>query len=309
MPRRRGKQDPFEGFRDVEPIGQGAFAQVYRATDEYTGQPVALKILNVEASKRLDTAAFDLEARALGTVNDHPNIVTLYRAVARPHHAPMLVMELCQGSLADELYRNGPLPVQQVVAIGVKLCGALETAHRAGILHRDLKPQNLLITRYGEPALADFGVAALRDAAAGSSSPLSGLTLLHAAPEVILGHQASPASDVYGLVSTLYELLGGHAPHFITADEDPAVVQRRVLNDPPPALQAPDVTRRLADLVTQALGKTPDGRPSSAKDLAQQLRLVERECGWSLTSCRIAGEGDLPIPDAPPPPPPAPGPT
>lgn len=303
MPLKRGKQDPFDGFDDVLPIGKGAFAQVYRATDTYTGQSVALKVLDVVASTRLDTATFELEARALGAVNSHPNVVTLHRAIVHPDTAPVLVLDLCQGSLADRLAREGPLPVEQVVAIGVKLAGALETAHRAGILHRDLKPQNVLITRYDEPALADFGVAALREAATSGGSPLSGMTLLHAAPEVILGHPATPASDVYGLVSTLYELLGGHAPHFITADEDPAVVQRRVLTAPPPVLRAPGVTSRLADLISRALAKTPEERPLTAVELAQQLRLVEHENGWPLTPCRIAGEPDLPVPDAPLPPP------
>jgi serine/threonine protein kinase len=304
--RGRSRQDPFDGFEDVEPIGRGAFAQVYRAVDAFTGQPVALKVLQVEASKRLDTAAFELEARALGSVNDHPNIVTLHRALVQPGRPPTLVMELCRGSFADRIARTGPLPAREVVSIGVKLCGALETAHRAGILHRDLKPQNLLITRYDEPALADFGVAALRDAAAGSGSPLSGLTLLHAAPEVLLGHPSSPASEVYALVSTLYELVSGHAPYFITADEDPAIVQRRILNDRPPSLRAPGVTRRLLDTIMTALEKDPGTRPVSAVGLAQQLRLVELEQGWPLTPCRIADQGDLPHPTAPADPAPAP---
>ena len=303
MSRRRGKQDPFDGFEDVEPIGSGAFAQVYRATNAYTGQPVALKVLEVEASKRLDTAAFELEARALGTVNDHPNIVTLHQAVVRPSQPPILVMELCRGSYADRLAREGPLPVRDVVDIGVKLCGALETAHRAGILHRDLKPQNLLISRYNEPALADFGVAALRDAAAGSGSPLSGLTLLHAAPEVLLGHPATASSDVYGLVSTLFELLMGHAPYFITADEDPAIVQRRILTDRAPELQAPGANRQLVALFVDALDRDAAARPATALDLAQQLRLIQHEEGWPVTSPRIAGAGELPLPNSPPPPP------
>jgi hypothetical protein len=100
----------------------------------------AKAVLQVEASKRLDTAAFELEARALGSVNDHPNIVTRHRALVQPGRPPTLVMELCRGSFADRIARTGPLPAREVVSIGVKVCGALETAHRAGILHRDLVP-------------------------------------------------------------------------------------------------------------------------------------------------------------------------
>jgi eukaryotic-like serine/threonine-protein kinase len=99
--------------------------------------------------------------------------VTLHRAVLRDDGYPMLVIELCGGSLADRLAASGPLPVAEAIAIAVKLAGALETAHRAGVLHRDLKPSNVLTTVYGEPVLADFGIAGLREATAGGSQ-LSG---------------------------------------------------------------------------------------------------------------------------------------
>lgn len=290
---KRSKQDPFAGFTDVHEIGQGAFATVYRALDAASGSPVALKVLHAADSRRFDDHVLQLEARALGAVSNHPHIVTLHRAVLRSDGHPMLVLELCEGSLADRLLAAGPLPARDAVAIAIKLAGGLETAHRAGVLHRDLKPSNVLTTVYGEPVLADFGIAGLREATSGGSR-LSGLTMHHASPEVLLGAAATTASDVYGLASTLYELLDGHAPFFVTRGEDPADVQRRIITEVPPRLEAPATSPALRELLRRALAKEPAERPASALEFAQELREIERDAGWPLTACRVDGLADLP---------------
>jgi serine/threonine protein kinase len=290
---RRRQRDPFAGFDEVVEVGRGAFATVYRATEVGTARPVAVKVLHGLAPAGPDLEALEAEARALGAVSEHPNIVTLHRTVLATDGRPMLVMELCTGSLADQLARSGPIPVREAVALGVKLAGALESAHRARILHRDLKPSNVLLTEYGEPVLADFGIAGLHGTASGRSR-LSGLTVHHAAPEVLLGSEASPASDVYGLASVLHELLTGHAPFFVTGEEDAAAVQRRIIVDPPPRLAAPGATAPLRDLFRCAMAKDPDQRPASALEFAQRLRALERAGGWPTTACRIDGLEDLP---------------
>jgi serine/threonine protein kinase len=290
---RRRQRDPFAGFDEVVEVGRGAFATVYRATEVGTARPVAVKVLHGLAPAGPDLEALEMEARALGTVSEHPNIVTLHRTVLRADGQPMLVMELCTGSLADRLARTGPIPVREAVAIGVKLAGALESAHRAGVLHRDLKPSNVLLTAYGEPVLADFGIAGLHGTASGRSR-LSGLTVHHAAPEVLLGSEATPPSDVYGLASVLHELLTGHPPFFVTDEEDAAAVQRRIIVDPPPRLAAPGATAPLRDLLRRAMDKDPGRRPASALELAQRLRALERDAGWPTTPCLIDGLDDLP---------------
>lgn len=292
---RRRDEDPFEGFSDVHRIGEGAFATVYRAIDTASGSPVALKVLH-GAGTRYDDHLLRQEARALGAASDHPHIVTLHRAVLRADGYPMLVLELCGGSLADRLRTAGPLEVAEAIAIAVKLAGALESAHRAGVLHRDLKPSNVLTTVYGEPVLADFGIAGLREATSGGSQ-LSGLTVHHASPEVLLGSTASVASDIYGLASTLYELVDGHAPFFVTAGEDPADVQRRIITDLPPRLEAPGASPALRDLLRRALSKDPLERPPTALAVAQELREIERAAGRPPTPCRVDGLSEiLPLP-------------
>jgi serine/threonine protein kinase len=290
---KRNRPDPFAGFTDVQEIGQGAFATVYRAVDAASGSPVALKVLHAADSRRFDDEVLQLEARALGAVSTHPHIVTLHRAMLRVDGHPMLVLELCEASLAERLAAAGPSPVRDAIAIAIKLAGGLETAHRAGVLHRDLKPSNVLITVYGEPVLADFGIAGMREATSGGSR-LSGLTVHHASPEVLLGSAATTSSDLYGLASTLYELLDGHAPFFVTRDEDAADVQRRIITDLPPRLAAPGVTPALRDLLRRSLAKDPAERPSSALAFAQELREIERAAGWPLTPCRVDGLPDLP---------------
>jgi serine/threonine protein kinase len=274
--------DVWPGFEEVSEIGRGAFATVYRAVEVGTGRPVALKVLRVGGMQARLVEAFESELRALAAVSGHPHIVTLYRAMSGPDGQPVLVLELCRGSYAQLVRDHGPLPAPTVAAVGIKIAGALETAHRAGYLHRDMKPQNVLQTAYGEPALADFGVAALQ-AAAQTTEGVFGFTTLHAPPEVLEGNALSPATDVYGLGSTLYQLLTGRGPFTAFEGEAPASVILRILRDPVPPALGPGVPLALSDLLASALAKDPEARPSTAAELATRLQAVEAAAGWPVT--------------------------
>jgi hypothetical protein len=283
--RRKDRSAPaaiLPGYQDVVEIGGGAFATVYRAIEIDTGRPVALKILKIDAVHLRLMDTFTQEIQALAKVSDHPNIVTLYRPLATPDGRPVLVLELCRESLAQQVRRTVPLSAAQVTRVGVKIAGALETAHRRGFLHRDMKPQNILVTQFGEPALTDFGVAAL-EASAQATAGVFGFTTVHAAPEILEGNQLSPATDVYGLASTMYQLLTGTAPFAAYDEEAPASLILRIIRDPVRPIRAADVPLGLSDLLEAALSKDPKDRPGSALEFAEALIAVEAASGWTPT--------------------------
>jgi hypothetical protein len=271
------------GYQDVLEIGGGAFATVYRAIEIDTGRPVALKILKIDAVHLRLMDTFTQEIQALAKVSDHPNIVTLYRPLATPDGRPVLVVELCRESLAQQVRRMGPLSAGQVTRVGIKVAGALETAHRRGFLHRDMKPQNILVTQFGEPALTDFGVAAL-EASAQATAGVFGFTTVHAAPEILEGNQLSPATDVYGLASTMYQLLTGAAPFAAYDEEAPASLILRIIRDPVRPIRTAAVPLDLSDLLEAALSKDPEARPGSALEFAEALIAVEGASGWTPTA-------------------------
>ena len=276
------------GYTNIAEIATGSFATVYRAVELGTGRAVALKVLRVADTSPHMVEAFKKELGALALLSNHPNVTTLYRTFFTPEGRPVLVLELCRESLAQRVRRSGPMPAHEVVQVGVKVAGALETAHRSGLLHRDMKPQNILVSQFGEPVLADFGVVALQ-VSAQSTEGVFGFTTLHAPPEALEGLHLSPAADIYGLASTMYQLLLGRGPFAAYEGEAPASVILRILRDPAPRAPVAAVPVGLADLLEAALAKDPAQRPQTAGAFAESLREIEVATGWPQTPYVVWG--------------------
>ena len=150
------------GLSGLAVLARGGYATVYRAVQESIGRDVAVKIENRSLDNEHDRRRFMREARAAGRMSSHPHVVDLFDAGVLPDGHPYMIMELCEGSYADRL-RAGHLHALEVRDIGMKIADALADAHRLGVLHRDVKPANILVSGFGEPALADFGLAVLTE--------------------------------------------------------------------------------------------------------------------------------------------------
>jgi len=265
--------DAPEGYEDLVRIDQGGFATIYRARDTRFDRAVALKVLHAENLTNRQLRRFRTECLATGRVSAHPNIVTVYDAGTTRGHRPWLAMEYCSGgSLATRVAADGPLPVSEVISIGARLCSALSAAHQAGILHRDVKPANVLLTSYGEPALADFGIASVFnvDDPGSIATETAAYTVVHAAPEILEGQAGSPAADIYSLGSTLYTLLAGKAPFAREASAGLAPLVGRIMLNDLPALERP-VPPELEELLRRCMAAEPRDRPVSAAELGLAL--------------------------------------
>jgi hypothetical protein len=272
-----------EGVTDLERIGSGGFSIVFRGREQAMSRDVAIKVLNSGMTTEGERRTFERECRALGQLSGHPNIVTVYRPAFTADMRPCIVMELYHGNYRERLDRSGPLPFDELLTVGVRIAGALHTAHQAGVLHRDLKPHNIFLSAYGEPALGDFGISTIDDERSHSGS--SGLSVAYAAPEVLEDSDASVASDVYSLAATLYHLAAGTAP-FASVDLRTAV--RRILTDPPPPLPRADVPPGLEGALRAALAKDPVDRPPTALAFAEMLREVQARVGLVPTTIPTA---------------------
>ncbi len=282
-------------------IGRGASSVVYLGTQIRFGRPVAVKVLHLPGQSELVTKLFLNECRTLGQLTPHPNIVSLFDGGFIDAQRPYLVMEyLPGGTLADQLSTSGPLPVEEVLRIGVQLAGGLHSAHLHDIVHGDIKPQNILRSRTGEVALGDFGVARL-SSVAGATTRVPLLTPLHAAPELFDGSALTPRSDIYELCSTLFELLDG-AASLGSPQESPLLVLGRMAKGAQRPLDRSRVPDVVADVVEAGLAQDPLDRPASALELGERLRDAQRALGVDLTPIvviePIAGGSDLGDPEA-----------
>ena len=263
--------DAPDGYVDLVRVDQGGFATVYRARDTRFDRTVALKILRSDTLNERQLRRFHAECLATGRVSAHPNIVTVYDAGTTRSDRPWLAMEYCSGgSLAQKVAAQGPLPVAEVVSIGARLCSALSAAHQAGILHRDVKPHNVLLTSFGEPALADFGIASvvIED---DNVTETAAYTVVHAAPEILEGRAGTAAADIYSLGSTLYTLLAGQAPFAAEARTGLAPLVTRILRNDLPVIARPGVPPELEQLLRGCMAADPLDRPGSAAELGVAL--------------------------------------
>ncbi len=272
-------------FLDVQLIRAGDRFAIFAAREADTDHAVALKVPDDRRAAWL-YEVLHTEAEILAATSAHPNVVTFYQQINLTDGRPALVLERCRGNLLDSMRGDEPMSLQSAVATGIKLAGALEAVHRAGALHCDVRPRTVLLTDSGEPVLAGFD-AALRAADAAGHPPLHLLTP-HTAPELLEGAVPTRASDVYGLASTLYELIAGRAAFRAYVGESPASLVVRVLSSTVAPIAQRDVPLEISDLLTWALSPEPADRPPSPAWIAEELGRIERRQGWPRTP--LAGE-------------------
>ena len=297
-----------DGLTIVAEVGRGGFGTVYRAVDSRFGRDVAVKVIRDSGLGENLVARFERECRALGALSGHPNIVSVHDSGQTSDGDLYLVMEyLAGGSLADRMASQGRADPEEVAFWGTALSGALETAHRSDIVHRDVKPENVLFSEYGVLKLVDFGIARMRSAYETRSGFFSA-SLSHAAPEVVAGGSVSPAADVYSLASTLFYMLMGQAPFERQGEESLVPLIARISTSDPPDLRERGVPAALADVIETGLSKDPAARFGSAAGFGEALRDASTKMGNAplpvpigdserieLAASVIAGErGDTP---------------
>ncbi|WP_406515557.1 serine/threonine protein kinase [Streptomyces sp. NBC_00873] len=250
-------------YRLRDAIGRGAMGEVWRAFDETLGRPVAVKLLLPHDSDPTASSRFRLEAQTAGRLS-HPNVVGVLD-FGEHEDRLFLVMELVDGdSLAGLLTVSGPLPAERVARIAAQGAAGLAAAHRQGIVHRDVKPANLLLGADGTLKIGDFGIARFLDdpgAALTATGQIVG-TSLYLAPERALGRTAGPASDVYSLGCVLYQLLTGRPP--FQADSALAVLHQHLDSTPvPPRQLGADLPPAFESYLLGLLAKEPESRPTA----------------------------------------------
>ncbi|MEU8009459.1 serine/threonine-protein kinase [Micromonospora parva] len=248
-----------------ERIGLGGMSEVWRGDDEVLGRPVAIKVLAGQfATDPQLRATIQREARAAARLT-HPHVTQVYdyaeATLADGVVVPYLVMELVDGhNLADRL-RSGPMPWPEAVRVAGHIAAALAAAHRIGVVHRDVKPGNVMLTDTGAKVL-DFGIAALGGLDSQSGEPVMG-TPAYFAPERLTAGPPDPASDVYAVGALLYRTLTGQAPLPVQSWEDALEVHRR--GTPVPPLRVPGLPADIAELTVACLASNPADRPSAAQ--------------------------------------------
>jgi serine/threonine-protein kinase len=253
------------GYEVEAVVGSGGIGILYRARQLRLDRPVALKLVDAEVARQpVVRERLRREARTVAAL-DHPNIVPLYEAGEEDGTLYIATRWVDGTELGAVILRDGPLEPPRAARIAAQVASALEVAHEQGLLHRDVKPSNMILTSEDHVYLTDFGLTKRADSASGFTAAGQMLgTIDYVAPEQIEGGEADPRGDVYGLACVLFEMLAGTAP-FAGASGGMAKMWAH-LNAEPPSVreQRPEVPQALDDAIRTALAKKPDDRPSAA---------------------------------------------
>lgn len=275
-------------YRVGSRIGKGAYAEIYRATDMQLDRPVAIKLFTGDLSDPELIRRFEREAKIIARLK-HPNIVAIHGIGYTQAGAAYLVLELLEGhTLGEELDRNGPLAVETALAIFRTTCAAVHAANEAGVVHRDIKPDNIFLEHAPHdtvvPKVLDFGVAklqrAMSDEAESSADTLTRPghvigTPYYMAPEQILGESPDARTDVYALGCVLYHMLTGRPPF---TDRLKTVLWRKHLMEAPapPCSLRPDIPEHVERAILKALNKEPSERFLTAFDMSLAIGMPRR---------------------------------
>lgn len=280
-----------EGLEFVRPLGTGGYSEVFLYAQRKPRMEVAVKVLNSARMSADELHKFASEAETMAQLGSHPFIVPVFATGTTVDGRPYIVMKFYPRDNLGERSARERLTVAEVLKTGIEISSAVETAHRAGILHRDIKPANILVGPFGEPGLADFGIAG-RAAEIGASDKDLGVSIPWSPPEVLTGESdGTVASDVYSLAATVWNLLAGRSPFSVPGGDngEPAVVGR-ILRSAPTATGRADVPLSLERLLQQAMSKKPEMRPVSAIEFARSLQMIEQELRYARTEIVVAGD-------------------
>ncbi|MFT4231858.1 MAG: serine/threonine-protein kinase [Leucobacter sp.] len=272
------------GFSYVRPLGSGGFAQVYQYEQDMPRRVVAVKVLGEDFAVASDRSAFEAEADAMARLSSHPSIVSIFAASVSSDGRPYIAMEYCPESFRSRA-KGAPAPLEQVLDAGVRLAGALETAHQSGVLHRDIKPSNVLLATTGRPVLADFGIVSLRGQMRGEGTSQA-MSIPWAAPEVVSGRTTgTTASEIWSLGATLYTFAAGRAP-FASVDgkrQTPEKLKERIVRAAYTPVPGARGYEPFDAVIARALAKQPEQRFSSMREFGLALQQLQANYRFNVT--------------------------
>ena len=275
-------------------LGEGAKKRVYLAHDSRLGRDVAIALVKTEGMDEAGLARVRREARAMGRLGDHPNVVTIYD-IGDEAGTPFIVGQHMSGGSVADLLEASPghrLPVDDAIRIADQMSRALEHAHSHGVVHRDVKPGNVWLAADGSAKLGDFGLAVALDRSRLTVEGMMVGTVAYMAPEQAVGRDVSDRADLYSLGAMLYEMVAGRPPFL--GDDVVTIISQHINTAPvAPSWHNPDVPRALEALILRLLAKAPEDRPPSAARARESLEAI-RAAG-PVTSERIAVEEQNPL--------------
>ena len=287
-PRKPAPEIP--GFTLIDWLGGGGFADVFRYHDHSLDREVAIKVLHRGGSTDRARQAFRTEASLMAKLSSHPNIVSVFQMGVADDGRPFLVMEMCATQHLGDTSSRRPYSPAKAMELGIQIAGAVETAHRLGILHRDIKPSNIMFTAFGRPALTDFGISISLDQ--GASAQLA-MSPLWAPPEQFGSSAGSigPWSDVYSLSATVWALMVGHSPMYLPGESNDRLnLEARIRTMQVPRTLRPDVPEELERVLAVGMAKEAHARFQTAIEFARALQSVQGVINQPVTSIDVFTE-------------------